>query len=83
MYRDNRGGTILYMGLGAFAPCARPEGAYVTAKHGLMGLARTVAKEGRCARRARQRDLSRLRAHAARREADPEQARRSASARKT
>jgi 3-hydroxybutyrate dehydrogenase len=46
MYRDNRGGTILYMG-SVHSHLASPlKAPYVTAKHGLMGLARTVAKEG-------------------------------------
>lgn len=46
MYRDNRGGTILYMG-SVHSYLASPlKAPYVTAKHGLLGLARTVAKEG-------------------------------------
>ena len=46
MYRENRGGTILYMG-SVHSHLASPlKAPYVTAKHGLMGLARTVAKEG-------------------------------------
>jgi len=46
MYRDDRGGTILYMG-SVHSHLASPlKAPYVTAKHGLMGLARTVAKEG-------------------------------------
>src|SRR5262245_48869756 len=46
MYRGNRGGTILYMG-SVHSHLASPlKAPYVTAKHGLMGLARTVAKEG-------------------------------------
>lgn len=60
MKKNNRGGVILYMGSvhsklasvlkGAFAYCyplliifSAP---YVTAKHGLLGLSRAVAKEG-------------------------------------
>jgi 3-hydroxybutyrate dehydrogenase len=46
MYRDHRGGTILYMG-SVHSYLASPlKAPYVTAKHGLLGLARTVAKEG-------------------------------------
>ena len=46
MYRHGRGGTILYMG-SVHSHLASPlKAPYVTAKHGLMGLARTVAKEG-------------------------------------
>jgi 3-hydroxybutyrate dehydrogenase len=46
MYRDNRGGTILYMGSVHSHLASALKAPYVTAKHGLMGLARTVAKEG-------------------------------------
>lgn len=46
MYRDNRGGTILYMGSVHSHVASLLKAAYVTAKHGLMGLARTVANEG-------------------------------------
>ena len=46
MYGSGRGGTILYMG-SVHSHLASPlKAPYVTAKHGLMGLARTVAKEG-------------------------------------
>jgi 3-hydroxybutyrate dehydrogenase len=46
MYKSGRGGTVLYMG-SVHSHLASPlKAAYVTAKHGLMGLARTVAKEG-------------------------------------
>jgi len=42
----NRGGTVIYMG-SVHSHLASPlKSAYVTAKHGLLGLARTVAKEG-------------------------------------
>ena len=41
-----RGGTVIYMG-SVHSHLASPlKSAYVTAKHGLLGLARTVAKEG-------------------------------------
>ena len=43
---------------------------YVTAKHGLIGLAKVVAKEGAGARRACQRHLSGIRADAAGRQAN-------------
>jgi 3-hydroxybutyrate dehydrogenase len=46
MYHDNRGGTILYMGSVHSHLASALKAPYVTAKHGLMGLARTVAKEG-------------------------------------
>jgi 3-hydroxybutyrate dehydrogenase len=46
MYRDDRGGTILYMGSVHSHLASLLKAPYVTAKHGLMGLARTVAKEG-------------------------------------
>ena len=46
MYANNRGGTVIYMG-SAHSHLASPlKSAYVTAKHGLLGLARTLAKEG-------------------------------------
>ena len=46
MIRQGRGGSIIYMG-SVHSHLASPlKSAYVTAKHGLLGLARTVAKEG-------------------------------------
>jgi len=46
MYMSGRGGTVLYMG-SVHSHLASPlKAPYVTAKHGLMGLARVVAKEG-------------------------------------
>jgi 3-hydroxybutyrate dehydrogenase len=46
MYKDDRGGSIIYMG-SVHSHVASPlKAPYVTAKHGLMGLARVVAKEG-------------------------------------
>jgi 3-hydroxybutyrate dehydrogenase len=46
MYASGRGGSIIYMG-SAHSKVASPlKSAYVTAKHGLLGLCRTVAKEG-------------------------------------
>ena len=45
MYRQG-GGSILYMGSVHSKEASRLKAPYVTAKHGLIGLARTVAKEG-------------------------------------
>lgn len=46
MYSRKEGGSIIYMG-SVHSKLASPlKSAYVTAKHGLLGLARTVAKEG-------------------------------------
>ncbi len=46
MYEDDRGGVVIYMG-SVHSHLASPlKSAYVTAKHGLLGLARTLAKEG-------------------------------------
>ena len=46
MYKDKRGGTIIYMGSVHSHEASKLKSAYVTAKHGLLGLARTLAKEG-------------------------------------
>ncbi len=46
MYKDNRGGVIIYMGSVHSHEASPLKSAYVTAKHGLLGLARVVAKEG-------------------------------------
>jgi 3-hydroxybutyrate dehydrogenase len=51
MYRDNgagqsRGGMVIYMGSVHSHEASKLKSAYVTAKHGLLGLARTLAKEG-------------------------------------
>ncbi len=46
MYANGRGGIVIYMG-SVHSHLASPlKSAYVTAKHGLLGLARTLAKEG-------------------------------------
>ena len=46
MVADGQGGTILYMG-SVHSKAASPlKAPYVTAKHGLLGLCRTVAREG-------------------------------------
>ncbi|MEO8748664.1 MAG: SDR family oxidoreductase, partial [Rhodanobacter sp.] len=41
-----RGGTVIYMGSVHSHEASKLKSAYVTAKHGLLGLARTLAKEG-------------------------------------
>jgi len=46
MYRDNKGGTVIYMGSVHSHEASKLKSAYVTAKHGLLGLARVLAKEG-------------------------------------
>ena len=46
MYRENRGGTVIYMGSVHSHEASPLKCAYVAAKHGLLGLARVVAKEG-------------------------------------
>jgi 3-hydroxybutyrate dehydrogenase len=46
MYRSGRGGSVIYMG-SVHSKLASPlKAPYVTAKHGLIGLAKTIAKEG-------------------------------------
>ena len=46
MYKDNRGGTIIYIGSVHSKEASPLKGPYVTAKHGLEGLCKVVAKEG-------------------------------------
>ena len=46
MYPQGRGGTILYVGSVHSKEASKLKAPYVTAKHGLIGLAKTVAKEG-------------------------------------
>ncbi|HEY2586087.1 MAG TPA: 3-hydroxybutyrate dehydrogenase [Tepidisphaeraceae bacterium] len=46
MYRSGRGGSIIYMGSVHSKEASPLKAAYVTAKHGLIGLAKVVAKEG-------------------------------------
>lgn len=46
MYRDGRGGSIIYMGSVHSKEASKLKAPYVTAKHGLLGLCRVVAKEG-------------------------------------
>jgi 3-hydroxybutyrate dehydrogenase len=46
MYAAGKGGLIIYMGSVHSHEASKLKSAYVTAKHGLLGLARVVAKEG-------------------------------------
>jgi len=46
MQRSGRGGSIIYMGSVHSKEASVLKSAYVTAKHGLIGLAKTVAREG-------------------------------------
>jgi 3-hydroxybutyrate dehydrogenase len=46
MYSAGRGGTVIYMGSVHSHEASPLKSAYVTAKHGLLGLARVLAKEG-------------------------------------
>jgi 3-hydroxybutyrate dehydrogenase len=45
MYASNKGGAVIYMGSVHSHEASQLKSAYVTAKHGLLGLARVVAKE--------------------------------------
>ena len=46
MYKAGRGGSIIYMGSVHSKLASMLKAPYVTAKHGLIGLARAIAKEG-------------------------------------
>ena len=46
MYASGRGGSIIYMGSVHSKEASKLKSAYVAAKHGLIGLAKVVAKEG-------------------------------------
>jgi 3-hydroxybutyrate dehydrogenase len=46
MYRSGRGGSIIYMGSVHSKEASKLKAPYVTAKHGLIGLAKVIAKEG-------------------------------------
>ena len=46
MYAGDRGGVVIYMGSVHSHEASPLKSAYVTAKHGLLGLARVLAKEG-------------------------------------
>jgi len=46
MYEQKRGGSVIFMGSVHSKEASEMKGPYVVAKHGLLGLCRTVAKEG-------------------------------------
>ena len=46
MYKSGRGGTVIYMGSVHSKEASSLKAPYVTAKHGLIGLCKVVAKEG-------------------------------------
>lgn len=46
MYKNDRGGSIIYMGSVHSKEASKLKAPYVTAKHGLLGLCKVVAKEG-------------------------------------
>jgi 3-hydroxybutyrate dehydrogenase len=46
MYKGDRGGIVIFMGSVHSHEASKLKAPYVTAKHGLLGLARTLAKEG-------------------------------------
>ncbi|HSI61290.1 MAG TPA: 3-hydroxybutyrate dehydrogenase [Ideonella sp.] len=46
MYKDDKGGTVIYMGSVHSHEASPLKSAYVTAKHGLIGLSKVLAKEG-------------------------------------
>ena len=46
MYKDGKGGTVIYMGSVHSHEASLYKSPYVTAKHGLLGLCRVLAKEG-------------------------------------
>ncbi|MBN8483043.1 MAG: 3-hydroxybutyrate dehydrogenase [Xanthomonadales bacterium] len=46
MYKRGQGGAVIYMGSVHSHLASKLKAPYVTAKHGLLGLARTLAKEG-------------------------------------
>jgi 3-hydroxybutyrate dehydrogenase len=46
MYKSGRGGSVIYMGSVHSKEASVLKAPYVTAKHGLLGLAKVVAKEG-------------------------------------
>jgi 3-hydroxybutyrate dehydrogenase len=46
MYKDDRGGVVIYMGSVDSHEASPLKSAYVAAKHALLGLARVLAKEG-------------------------------------
>ncbi len=46
MYKTNRGGSIIFMGSVHSKEASKLKAPYVTAKHGLIGLCKVIAKEG-------------------------------------
>jgi 3-hydroxybutyrate dehydrogenase len=46
MYAQGRGGSVIYMGSVHSKEASKLKAPYVAAKHGLIGLAKVVAKEG-------------------------------------
>ena len=68
MYKDDRGGVVIYMGSVHSHEASPLKSAYVTAKHGLLGH-RVLAKEG-AKHNVRSHVVCPLRAHAAGRQAD-------------
>jgi len=46
MYKSGKGGSVIYMGSVHSKEASPLKAPYVTAKHGLIGLCKTVAKEG-------------------------------------
>ena len=70
MYKSGRGGSIIYMGSVHSKEASVLKAPYVTAKHGSDRPGQGRGQGRRQARRACQRHLSRLRAHAAGRQAD-------------
>lgn len=46
MYKDKRGGTVIYMGSVHSHEGSKLKSAYVAAKHALLGLSKVLAKEG-------------------------------------
>lgn len=46
MYKSGRGGTVIYMGSVHSKLASQLKAPYVTAKHGLIGLCKVIAKEG-------------------------------------
>src|SRR5436190_10914630 len=46
MYKQGKGGSIIYMGSVHSKEASMLKAPYVTAKHGLIGLAKAIAKEG-------------------------------------
>jgi 3-hydroxybutyrate dehydrogenase len=46
MYKQSEGGSVIYMGSVHSKEASQLKAPYVTAKHGLIGLAKVVAKEG-------------------------------------